>query len=131
MDLTVPTFVDPPVGSRVTQVARPLDQRVVRFDHLERVCAVVGDGHVLGRRLRVPNLVKEKEGAGWKRFRAEKVMLGAKNNGILAFVFLFLFFQAQSLSCKRRAAAVLVRKRKKKRRHRQPLASTTGYPAEQ
>ena len=37
VELAVPAFEDPPVRPRVAQVARPLDQRVVRLDHLERV----------------------------------------------------------------------------------------------
>lgn len=48
VDLAVPAFEDPPVGSRVAQVAGPLNQGVVRLDHFERVCACVGDRH-LGR----------------------------------------------------------------------------------
>lgn len=46
MKLAVPTFEDPPVGSRVAQVASPLDERVVRLDHLECVGAVVLDCHL-------------------------------------------------------------------------------------
>lgn len=46
MDLAVPAFEDPPVGSRVAQVAGPLNQSAIRLDHFERVCAGVGDRHL-------------------------------------------------------------------------------------
>jgi hypothetical protein len=45
MELAVPALKDPPVGARVAHVAGPLHQSAVRFDHLEGVGTVVGDGH--------------------------------------------------------------------------------------
>jgi hypothetical protein len=45
MDLAVPALENPPRGTCMAQVTGPLDQCAVGFDHLERVGAVVGDGH--------------------------------------------------------------------------------------
>lgn len=45
MDLTVPALEYPPMRTGLAQVAGPLDERVVRLDHLEGVGAGVGDGH--------------------------------------------------------------------------------------
>ena len=42
----VPAFKDPPVRTRVAQVARPLDQGVVQLDHDKRVRAVAGECHL-------------------------------------------------------------------------------------
>jgi hypothetical protein len=49
MEFTIPTLKDPPVRTRVTQVAGPLDQGVVGLDHLEGMGAIAGNCH--GRRM--------------------------------------------------------------------------------
>ena len=54
MDLAIPAFEDPPVRSRMAQVAMPLDQRVIGLDHLEDMRAVVGEGHIACCRLSAP-----------------------------------------------------------------------------
>ena len=47
VQFTIPTLKDAPVGSRVADIACPLDQRIIRLDELERVRAVEnGDSHV-------------------------------------------------------------------------------------
>lgn len=45
MKLAISALEDPPVRPRVTQVARPLDQCVVRLDHFEVVGTVVCQCH--------------------------------------------------------------------------------------
>lgn len=45
MNLAVPALEDPPVRTRVAHVAGPLDEGVVRLDHLERMGTGVGDCH--------------------------------------------------------------------------------------
>lgn len=46
VQLAIPTFENPPVRARETQVAGPADQRVVRLDHDKRVGALAGEGHL-------------------------------------------------------------------------------------
>ena len=45
VDLAVTTLKDPPVRPRVAEVAGPLDERVIALDHLERMRAVILNGH--------------------------------------------------------------------------------------
>jgi hypothetical protein len=45
VDLAVPALEYPPMRTGVAQVAGPLDECIVRLDHLEGVSAGVGDGH--------------------------------------------------------------------------------------
>lgn len=45
VNLAIPALENAPVGTRMAQVAGPLDQSAVRLDHLERVSARVGDCH--------------------------------------------------------------------------------------
>jgi hypothetical protein len=45
MNLAVSAFKNPPVRTRMAQVAGPLNQGTVRLDHLKRVCTVRCDGH--------------------------------------------------------------------------------------
>lgn len=40
VNLAISTFKNPPVRTRVAQVASPLNQGAVRLDHLERMCTV-------------------------------------------------------------------------------------------
>lgn len=60
LELAALALEDEPVRPGVAHVADPVDERVVRLDHLERVLAVAGDGHggsrgggVLGSNLEV------------------------------------------------------------------------------
>ncbi len=46
MKLAVLAFENPPVRSRMAELASPLDQGVVCLDHLERVRAVGSVGHL-------------------------------------------------------------------------------------
>lgn len=45
VNLAVSALENPPVRTRMTDIAGPLNQSTVRFDHLERVGAVRCDGH--------------------------------------------------------------------------------------
>jgi hypothetical protein len=49
VNFAIPAFEDPPVRTRVAQVASPLDQGVVRLQHLEGVGATVRDRHLRHR----------------------------------------------------------------------------------
>jgi hypothetical protein len=51
VNLTVPALKDPPVRAGMAHVAGPLDECVVRLDHLEGVGTAVGDGHDEDRHL--------------------------------------------------------------------------------
>ncbi|KAI1210961.1 uncharacterized protein F4807DRAFT_44927 [Annulohypoxylon truncatum] len=46
VELAVSTLENPPVRTRMTHMAGPLDESAVRLQHLERVCAVVSHCHV-------------------------------------------------------------------------------------
>ncbi|KAK7518235.1 uncharacterized protein IWZ02DRAFT_456073 [Phyllosticta citriasiana] len=48
LELAALAFIDEPMRPRVTEVAYPVDEGVVRLDHLERVVAASGDGHCSG-----------------------------------------------------------------------------------